>query len=186
MKTVFPNSGRTDNAAMKCILQHWFLLAIVALGACSALSPTPVAIGDSEAALVAKRGQPTHRYQDGNEQLLEYATGPWGQRTYIARLGPDRTVRSFEQVLTTEKFATIKIGEATKADVLRTIGSPSDTSYLSLSDLEVWSYPYKENDVWNSLMHVHFDRNGIVRKMLNGPDPRFDPDERFPFGMLRW
>jgi hypothetical protein len=34
-------------------------------------------------------------------------------------------------------------------------------------------------------MHVHFDRNGVVQKMLNGPDPRFDPDLRFPFGMSR-
>jgi hypothetical protein len=23
-------------------------------------------------------------------------------------------------------------------------------------------------------MHVHFDQQGIVRQMLNGPDPRYD------------
>lgn len=158
------------------------LLAL--LGACAAIIPASVHIGDAEAELIAKRGQPAHRYKDGNVHLFEYPTGPWGQRTYMARVGPDGRVISFEQVLTTQKFASIKVGEATKDDVLRTIGSPSETSYLSLSDLEVWSYPYKENDIWNSVMHVHFDRAGIVRKMLNGPDLRFDPDRRFPFGIL--
>lgn len=161
------------------------LIAIIALlGACSVLTPAPVNVGDTEAQVIAKRGQPTHRYQDGKDQLLEYATGPWGQATYMARIGPDGRTVSFEQVLTSQKFASIKIGKATKDDVLRTVGAPSETSYLSLSDLEVWTYPYKEAGVWNSLMHIHFDRSGIARKMMNGPDPRFDPDERFPFRMF--
>jgi len=105
----------------------------------------------------------------------------------MARIDQNGKVVAFEQVLTTQKFASIKVDEATKADVLRTIGAPTETSYLSLTDLEVWSYSYKESNAWNSMMHVHFDRNGIVRKMLNGPDLRFDPDKRFPFGFLhRW
>jgi hypothetical protein len=159
-------------------------VCLATLCACSTLMPAPVNPGDTEAELFSKRGEPTHRYQDGQDRLLEYATGPWGQRTYMARISNGK-VASFEQVLTVQKFASIKVGEATKNDVLRTVGAPSDTSYLSLTDLEVWSYPYKESEVWNSLMHVHFDRQGIVRKVLNGPDPRFDPDERFPFGMMR-
>lgn len=171
------------------MMKLFFSILVTALmllvGGCAAIIPAPVNIGDSEADVLAKRGQPTHRYEDGKDRLLEYAFGPWGQRTYMARIGPDNKLISFEQVLTVEKFATIKVGGATKKDVLRTIGSPTETDYLSLSDLEVWSYPYKENGIWNSIMHVHFDRAGIVRKMLNGPDLRFDPDQRFPFGLLR-
>jgi hypothetical protein len=152
------------------------------LAACSTLFPPPVNVGDTETDVIAKRGPPTHRYEDGRDHLLEYMHGPWGQETYMARIGPDGRIISFEQVLTTQKFATIKIGEATKSDVLRIIGHPSEISYLSLSELEVWSYPYKENRVWNSLMHVHFDKSGIVRKMLNSPDTRFEEDMRFLFG----
>ena len=135
--------------------------------------------------MIAKRGQPTQRYQDGKDKLLEYALGPWGQKTYMARIGPDGTVVSFEQVLTTQKFGTIKIGETTKDDVLKIIGRPSETSHLPLRDLEVWSYPYKEAGVWNSIMHVHFDKAGIVQQMMNGPDLRFDPDRKFPFMFMR-
>ena len=168
---------------MKFAVRLLSIVLLTILSACSVLAPT-VNIGDSEADLIAKRGPPTHRYQDGKDQLLEYALGPWGQKTYMARIGPDGKVISFQQVLTVQKFALIKVDEATKADVLRTIGAPSETSYLSLTDLEVWTYPYKENDVWNSMMHVHFDKSGIVRKMLNGPDPRFDPDMHVPLGRL--
>lgn len=171
---------------MKLLLNNILAtVALLTLCACAAILPAPVNIGDSESDLLAKRGNPTHRYQDGKDQLLEYALGPWGQKTYMARINESGKVISFEQVLTNAKFATIKVGEATKNDVLRTIGAPTETSYLSLTDLEVWSYPYKESNVWNSMMHVHFDRAGIVRKMLNGPDPRFDLDERFPFTLMR-
>jgi hypothetical protein len=157
---------------------------LLTLNACTSLIPAPINVGDTESDVIAKRGQPTHRYQNNKGRLLEYALGPWGQKTYMARLDENGKVVSFEQVLTNQKFASIKVGEATKEDVLRTIGAPTETSYLSLTDLEVWSYPYKESGVWNSMMHVHFDRKGIVQKMLNGPDPHFDPDERFPFGFM--
>jgi len=152
--------------------------------ACSTLMPAPVTPGETEAALIAQRGQPAHRYTDGRDQLLEYPEGVWAQATYMARIGPDGRVISFEQVLTSQRFSTLKIGTSTKEDVLRTVGAPLETSYLPLSKLEVWSYPYRENNVWNSVMHIHFDQSGIVRKMLNLPDPRFDPDRRFPFGLL--
>lgn len=167
---------------MPVVFRSILLVMVALLCGCATLFPAEVRIGDNEAEIIQKRGQPTHRYKDGNAELLEYATGPWGQRTYMARLENGRAT-SFEQVLTVEKFATIRVGEANKDTVLRTIGAPGDTSYLSLRDLEVWSYAYKENEVWDSMMHVHFDRSGIVRQMLNGPDPRRDPDRRFPFGL---
>lgn len=163
------------------------LLAAVSLSlaACAGLGPHSVLPGETEAKVISKLGMPTHRYRDGNDQLLEYMKGPWGQQTYMARIGPDGRLVSYEQVLTLEKFATIKVGNATKNDVLKTIGAPSDTTYLTLSDLEVWSYPYKEANVWNSVMHVHFDTQGIVQRMQGGPDRRFDPDSRWPGVLMR-
>ena len=152
------------------------------LGGCAAIMPAPVNVGDNAADVIAKRGEPTHRIKDiGGGEIYEYGAGAWGQKAYLARIDNAGRVTSFEQVLTNEKFASIKVDEATKDSVLRTIGYPIETSYLPLRDLEVWTYPYKESNVWNSMMHVHFDRSGVVRQMMNGPDPRFDPDLRFPF-----
>jgi hypothetical protein len=97
----------------------------------------------------------------------------------MAKFGPDRRLQSYQQVLTGEKFATLKIDRATKADVLRTIGRPAERSRVALHNYEVWSYRYKENGVWNSMMHVHFDEQGIVRLMQNGPDPMYDEKRYF-------
>ncbi|MEO6352142.1 MAG: hypothetical protein ABI575_09050 [Oxalobacteraceae bacterium] len=159
----------TKSALLACIL--------LSLTGCASFGAPPVIPGQSEAEVISLLGQPSARYQDGDETILAYVRGPWGQQTYMARLDADRHLKSYEQVLTTQKFATVKIGGTSQQDILRTFGKPAETSYLSLSDLTVWTYRYKENGVWDSMMHVHFDRNGIVRKMMNGPDTWLEPRE---------
>lgn len=155
------------------------LAAALVLGGCAGLVREFPVPGDSVDAVRAKMGQPQAVYPEGGGQLLEYTTQPMGQFAWMAHVGPDGRLTAFEQVLTGEKFATIKVDQATKEDVLRTIGHPAEVSALPLRDLEVWSYRYKESGVWNSMMHVHFDRNGIVRQMLNGPDRMYDDRDRF-------
>lgn len=166
----------------KAIWHGSLLLSALLVSACSVLTPTQLRSGETEAEVLAKLGRPTARIPDGNGYLLEYSRNPWGQAIDMARFGHDGRLISYEQVLTTEKFATIKPGTSNKTDVLRTVGHPSQTSYLPRQQLEVWTYPYKENGVWNSLMHIHFDNDGIVRKMENGQDLRFDRDGKFGFG----
>ncbi|MQR01761.1 outer membrane protein assembly factor BamE domain-containing protein [Glaciimonas soli] len=150
----------------------------IALGGCASLMAPPVHPGESEAQVIDRLGLPTATYQKGNQRILEYNRGPFGQETYMAFIAPDGNLMSYEQVLTTNTFAKIKVGEFNKDDVLRTIGHPTDTITYSRVNLEGWNYSYKENGVWNSQMTVYFDPQGIVRKLENGPDPRFD-HERF-------
>ncbi|MFT5533699.1 MAG: hypothetical protein ACI8WM_002631 [Burkholderiaceae bacterium] len=157
------------------------ILALAVLsGGCAALLAPPVLPGATEAAVLDKLGTPTHRYALADGHLLEYAKGPWGQRTWMARIDSDGRLASYRQVLTSAMFATLVPGVTDKQQVLLTIGAPGEASSLPRIDMEVWSYAYKESDVWDSMMHVHFDQQGIVRQLLNGPDLRFDPDRRFP------
>ena len=165
---------------MRKVLITILLTTQVILAGCAAVGPgrAPPQVGEPLDAVVARLGQPTatHALPDGQE--LEYATGPYGQYTYMARFGPDGRLRSYEQVLTGEKFATIKLNSATKADIQAILGRPAETSRVFMNHYEVWSYRYKEGGVWNSMMHVHFDDAGIVRLMQNGPDPMYD-ERRF-------
>ncbi|MGV3741501.1 MAG: hypothetical protein ACO1NO_04250 [Burkholderiaceae bacterium] len=154
------------------------------LGACAGIGSRAVAVGEPEHEVINKLGIPSNIYKDGGSRLLEYKTGPWGQRTYMARIGPDGKLDSYEQVLTDENFVRIEVGKATKDEVLRRIGSPSETSYLHLKNLEVWSYPYKESGTWNSVMHVHIDQRGVVHSLLNTQDLRYDSDGLFPSMMM--
>ena len=160
-------------------MKHILLSAalVFSLASCAVLIPAPLPVGASEQEVIARLGQPTHRYADGDQRLLEYMTGPFGQTTYMARLDANGRLISYEQVLTVQQFAKIEVDHANKGDVLRLIGAPSDTSYLRLTKLEVWSYPYREQSVWDSMMHVHFDDAGIVRMLQNGPDPRRLPSD---------
>jgi hypothetical protein len=154
------------------------LAGFLLLSGCAMFGPPP-APGDTVEVVIEKLGPPKGVYPDPDAgQVFEYPQGPMGQYTFMARFGADQRLQSYEQVLTGAKFATIKIDRATKDDVLRTIGRPAERSFVALRDYEVWSYRYKESGVWNSMMHVHFDRAGIVRMMQNGPDPMYD-DRRF-------
>ncbi len=154
-------------------------LAAIMLCGCAAPGFARFQAGEPEEAVLSRLGRPTTVFDDrAGGRILEYMTGPFGQTTYFARIGADGRLISYEQVLTMQKFAELKPGAATKADVLRTIGTPSETVFLPLSQLEVWSYPYKENSVSDAMMHVHFDRAGIVQRMMNGPDMRRDPGGR--------
>ena len=155
-----------------------FCASLFVVGGCANFGAPAPAPGDSADTVKLKLGQPTSSYSAGPEQLLEYAHGPMGQTTFMARIGADGRLTAFEQVLTDEKFATIMVGTATRDDVLRTVGRPAEKSYLPLRDFDVWSYRYKESGVWNSMMHVHFDRGGVVRMMQNGPDPMYE-EKRF-------
>jgi hypothetical protein len=145
------------------------------LAGCASVFGPPPAPGDSADVVKAKLGQPTGIYPNGADTMLEYAMGPLGQYTWMARIGPDGRLLSYEQVLTNAKFGTIKVGRDTKDSVLRTIGRPSKQVRYYSVDGDVWQYRYKESDVWNSVMDVQFDRNGVVQALVNGPDQEREP-----------
>ena len=158
---------------MKSLIKILSLAMGMLTVACTTLNYPPPSLGISESDLIAKSGAPVARYPDGRGYLLEYSS-PWSQYTYMGRIGANGRLVSWEQVLTTEKFASVRIGQTAKHEVLHTFGRPAETSYLSLPKLEVWSYRYKEGGVRDSMMHVHFDNAGVVRMMQNGPDPMYD------------
>lgn len=77
-------------------------------------------------------------------------------------------------VATDATFAALTPGVDTQASVAQKLGRPYDTTYLSLRDMNVWSYKYKQAGIWHSMMHVHFDRNGVLRELMSGPDPAYE------------
>lgn len=134
------------------------LLCLLALSAC-ATRPAPLP-GQSQAQVLQTLGSPHGRYSLNGEESWEYNSWPFGQRTFFARFDKEGKMQVFEQVLSHQGFARVQVGVSNKDDVLRLLGKPLETSYLSLPKLEVWTYAYKEADVWDSMMHVHFDQGG--------------------------
>ncbi len=146
------------------------LLACTISGCAMFKTPEP---GISENELISMRGKPDFEQEVNGYRLLEWSGNNTSQYTYMATITPDGTMVSYEQVLTLEKFYSLKPGKSTKQDVLRTVGHPDpfETDHLALSGDDVWSYRYKESGVWDSMMHIHFDHNGVVKRLENGIDP---------------
>jgi hypothetical protein len=154
------------------------LLSLFSLSACAPLARRTPAVGAPLAEVTARLGQPNAVYPDPNGgQVLEYRGQPMGQFQYMARIGPDGRLLSYEQVLTTENFARVEVNLWSKDDILRHFGRPAEVARDRVNDGDVWSYRYKEKGVWNSLMNVYFNRRGIVLRMGVSADPRLD--ERF-------
>ncbi len=151
-------------------------LSVSLLSGCASFQrPQP---GISEAEVIALRGKPVYEMQDGDIRLLEWPANNSNQYSYMAKIGQDGKLISFEQVLTVENFSALKPGISTKEDVLKKVGHPNrfESEYLPLVDSEVWTYRYKESGAWDSMMHIHFDRNGIVKRLENGLDPLYIRD----------
>jgi hypothetical protein len=154
-------------------------LLALALGVsgCASLGRQP-AVGSPLADVTARLGQPNASYPDPDGgQVLEYRGQPMGQFQHMARIGADGRLLSYDQVLTSDNFAKVQTGRWTKDDILRHFGRPAETARVRLDDREVWSYRYKQDGVWNSMMNVYFNERNVVLRLQNTPDPLLD--ERF-------
>jgi hypothetical protein len=171
------DSNATENFPMTHPTTRPLLAAVLALAlaGCATIFRSPPPPGSPATEVSAKMGRPDAVYPDpAGGEIWEYRGQPMGQFQHMAHISADGHLVAYEQVLTSENFARVKVGQWTKDDILRTFGRPAEVSRVHLNNYEVWSYRYKESGVWNSMMNVHFDEQGVVRQMLNGPDPMYD------------
>ena len=152
----------------------------LALSACAPLIRKAPPVGAPLAEVTARLGKPTEIYPDPDGgQVLEYRGQPMGQFQHMAKIGADGRLQGYGQALTSENFARIEAGRWNKDDILRNFGRPAEiararpTGY-GQNDEEVWSYRYKEDQVWNSMMNVYFNTRGVVLRTGNTPDPLLD------------
>ena len=158
-------------------------LKTVAAGAFATLLCTacavwmPAQVGQTLDQVRAQRGAPsvTSVNPDGSTRWV-YASAPFGQVAY-AITASNGKVTGVAQVLTSEEFARVRIGEDDRNSLLARFGPLANTFRLTLTPREVWSYRMKQDDVFPILMHVQFDPQGVVRELVVGPDPLADPGE---------
>jgi hypothetical protein len=178
-----PRSSDLNGAVMKTTRTLTALALnvtlIVYLTACAPLVRRAPATGTPLAEVTARLGQPNAIYPDPDGgQVLEYRGQPMGQFQHMARIGADGRLLSYEQVLTTQNFAQVRIGYWNRDDILRHFGRPAEVARERVNDDEVWSYRYKEKGVWDSLMNITFTKGGVVRQMAVTADPALDESTR--------
>lgn len=169
------DSARGPGSARPRHVAPWALVlaAASALAACAhSYGPGQLAPGASSAAAIERMGPPTGRYAlQGGGQRLEFARGPYGKHTYMLDFDPGDRLLRIDQVLTEAKFLELQIG-MTEAEVLSSIGHPSDTRFLSRQQHKLWSYRYDTPFcIW---YQVSIDTSGKVAELGHNSDPMCD------------
>ncbi|HNU10830.1 MAG TPA: hypothetical protein PKJ45_05640 [Rubrivivax sp.] len=154
------------------------LLLAAPLAACVLLQGPQLALGQTEAELVAQLGAPTGRYAMPNgNQRLEWATGPFGRHTWMVDLGPDGRSVWFAQVLERSylaRFAARAQGMDTQ-QLLRELGRPAEKQPNGWGGGQTWSWRYVTNDcLW---WQVSIDKDDKVTGAGEGIDPICDVND---------
>src|SRR5690625_94128 len=165
--------------------RHRFLIGLLplVLGACANLSDVPQNTPLAE--VEAQFGKPNFSCttREGTPRVI-WTMQPLGQYAWGSNVNDDNTVEEIIPLLTTKNFKKLDEGTWHADDVLCEYGPPALDEPVGLPSVrqQVWSYRYKENGAWNSLLHVYFERGSDkVTKYHSGPDPMFERERFLPF-----
>lgn len=129
----------------------------------------------TQAEVQAKFGPPRETYPlSSSVTRWLYPTQPFGQQTIAADIDAQGHVLAVKQVLSMPEFAKVELGKWRKEDILHHFGKPVETSAFPRMQRDVWTYRFKQDDTWDSMMNFYFDPEGIVRSAQISPDPMHD------------
>lgn len=161
-------------------LRHATTACVVALMLAACAQPwQQFQTGQDQSAIIARMGPPRETYDlpNGGRRLM-WPTQPMGTTTVAADIDASGKIVNVRQVLQISEFNRAEIGTWTRNDVLINFGRPVETAFFRLSQREVWSYRYVENNITPLLFNFSFDTTGVLRETLRTPDPLRDRNFR--------
>ena len=112
----------------KCALAAAVSTCLVAcLAACNT---APIAVGATQADVLARYGQPTAVVALPVGKRLQYSMQPAGQSALMVDLDAAGRVIRARQVLNPSEFARVAVGQWTRADTLRELGRPASVEHV--------------------------------------------------------
>lgn len=161
--------------------RYFSLFAVLSLSACTTISDLPV--GTPLNQIQQQFGSPSVACPSSEPTRLVWSSQPFGQFSWAAELDQSQQLKSATQVLTDAEFNQLSQGNWDQNQVRCHFGPPAEKSITPYKGvkMQVWSYRYKQNSVWDSLMHVYFGDDGLVKHHHPGPDPLTEADGLFFF-----
>ncbi|MDH3319908.1 MAG: outer membrane protein assembly factor BamE [Betaproteobacteria bacterium] len=130
----------------------------------------------TRADVVAEMGQPALSLEGpGGGRLLYFTHWPWGRLTYVATIGPDGVLRTFEQRLTYADIHAVREG-MTRDEVRRLLGPPKEIGRLPRQQREVWEYPWLHAAREGRVLFVQFADDGVAKEVIEMHDYERDPE----------
>jgi hypothetical protein len=174
-----PDSG-APKARTSVALRHAAVVCLAVLMLAGCVQPWhQFQAGQDQSAIISRMGPPREVYElpDSGRRLM-WPTQPMGTTTVAADVDASGKIVQVRQVLQINEFNRAEIGTWTRNDVLVNFGRPVETAFFRLSQREVWSYRYVENNITPLLFNFSFDTNGVLREMQRTPDPMRDRNFR--------
>src|SRR5712664_4613539 len=112
-------------------------------------------------------GTPAETRKVGGETLLYYPRQPYGDATFVARIGQDGRLIDIEQRLTDANVAKIVPNVTTGVQVRDLLGPPAQTSHYALNNSTVWTWymaPLGDSRRREEL-DVQMSPDGVVREV---------------------
>lgn len=152
------------------------LAAVLAASGCANIAA--VEPGTPLAQVQQQFGAPTHAcpLPDGGQRLV-WSQQPYGQYAWGTRTTPDGRVGPIEPILTDEYFKRLDQGQWTAERIRCEFGPPAEIEQVGMPSVRqtVWAYRYRQDHVWNSLMHLYMGRDGqVLERRHAAPDPMFE------------
>jgi hypothetical protein len=129
----------------------------------SSLKPGQATSADVERTM----GTPAQTRKVGGETLLYYPRQPYGDATFVARIGQDGRLIDIEQRLTDANVAKIVPNVTTAEQVRDLLGPPWQTSRYALDNSTVWTwYMHEFGDSSPPMeLDVRMSPDGVVREV---------------------
>jgi len=174
------------NATLRSGKRTIALIAIAfGLAACSSMAELEP--GTQYSQVLQSYGQPVISCDEAPYTLAVWSQQPMGYYAWRGVFDQNEQLIEMQQVLSDPAFAQVEKEIKQKVwDIDRigcNFGPPAEQSYAPYIGvkMKVWTYRYKQNNVWPMMMNIFFDDDGYVHALQRSMDPR-DNDGKFWFG----
>jgi hypothetical protein len=137
--------------------------SLLLTAACTGYAPNNRLVGQNRAAVIAELGIPEREYPSGEFSKLHFPRGSAGSHTYFVYLDKEDKLSRWEQVLTEDRFDSIRAGMSLD-QVIDAVGITRIRTQLAGDRGYVWYYRY-QNTQCRSFV-IEFTRDYIVRGTL--------------------
>ncbi len=159
-------------------MKRFFLAAMVAssLAGCASYSGLANQPGVTADVVLARLGEPTHRYERNGTEIWEYDRGVYSYYGYHFEFDADHSLVRYVQTRTEKNAATIALHTATEDDVKAIIGWPVRDHVVRGN--RIWEWPMVNYVGLPARLVVQFADDGTVSFVGSYALPRGAPRGR--------
>lgn len=151
------------------------LTALVLCALASGCAMQPVSPGASREEVLSRYGTPSRVVALATGTRLQYSRQPAGQSAVMVDLDAAGRVTSVREVLNPAGFSTLVVGQSSRDDTERALGSPASVDRVASWSGDILTYRWRDADQ-NMLYWFYFDTRQVLQRTAQGMEFPIRPD----------